>query len=64
MFLVHDTTGRYHMTTQTEFRIFLYELNRLISEYEKCKDDLVKLMIKDDILLIAGIIGKLEARPL
>lgn len=52
------------MTTQTEFRIFLYELNRLISEYEKCKDDLVKLMIKDDILLIAGIIGKLEARPL
>jgi hypothetical protein len=47
------------MTSQSEFRIFLYELNQLISEYEKCKDELTKLMIKDDILLIAGIIGEL-----
>ncbi len=48
------------MQTVLELRLFTNELNKLINEYERCADSLIRNEIANDILLITYIIKKIN----
>lgn len=44
------------MITEIEILIFVNELKHLLDEYKRCKDDVIKKVIVDDIQIIVEIL--------